>query len=1563
MKRHRGLAKCTFLFLTVLFMLVLSRPTSCLAAPYTDSGDGTVTDTGTGLMWQKADDGTVRSWSDASTYCDNMVVGGYEDWRIPRVDELTTIADYSRYSPAIDPAFQSKPSYYWYWSSSTYAGNTGSAWGVYFDNGSTNEYNKSSTHYVRCVRGGPFWSFDPSIILQSNTTNTVKDIYRGYIWQKSEDGVVRTWDAAKSYCDALALDGYSDWRIPTIQEIQTIIDYSAYNPALSTEVLQGRPYYYWSGSTFTVNTDGAWFVYFNNGYTNADWKSGPRYVRCVRGGPSGSFGNLIISKSGSGTGTVTSSPAGINCGTDCTEQYTSGTSVTLASTANAGSKFTGWSGGGCSGTETCTITMDSDVTVTTTFEPDLHSISGTVKIGTSSGSPLSGAAMSLTGAATKSASTDTSGNFSFAGLLNGSYTLTPSKDLYDFSPVNRMFNIGGADVTGQDFVATLQTGSLTATVSPADAITAGAQWQVDGGAWKNSGDIVSDLVVGSHSVVFKSLDGWDTPSSQAVTITKGQTTDITGTYNRHLGSLTVTISPPEAVAAGAQWQVDGGNWQVSGATVQNLPTSSHTVTFNTIPKWNSPSPLSITVSKGQTTTGTGTYEQQKGSLTVTISPSDAVTAGAQWKVDSGTWQASGATQTGIPVGDHTLSFKDITNWTTPSSRTVSISYNQTAIATGTYIRHAGSLSVTLMPQQAIAAGAQWKLDTGEWQNSGITLSDIPVGQHTVTFKDLAGWTTPAPQSVTIQKDLPTTSTGVFIQQTGSLTVALTPQKAIDAGAMWQLDGGEWRSSGGTLTDIPVGQHTVAFKEINGWSPPSTQTVTIQKDQTTTAQGDYVQRVGALLAGLSPQQAIDSGAQWQIDGGEWKASGVAVSDIPVGSHTVTFKAISNWNSPPSQTVNILEGETAKVTGTYELQRGSLLVTILPQNAVNEGAQWKLDAGEWVDSGATVGGIPVGSHTVSFKDVAGWPTPSSQTVLIENAKITTATGNYTRQTSLTVTISPPEAITSGAQWAVDAGQWQNSGVSVIGLSIGQHVIKFKDVTGWTPPKSQNVIVENGKAATATGEYTKATGSLTVAITPQEAVVAGAQWNVDDEAWQNSGASVSGLSASQHVVKFKEITGWTTPSSQTVSIEAGKTASLTGVYVKKPDPPVAELSASPTSGSAPLAVSFKTLATGEITSWLWSFGDGGSSTLQSPTYTYKAEGTYPVSLTVTGPGGTDTETKEGFIQVSAPVQYTLTVEKTGTGTGLISSNPAGITCGDDCLERYVSGTSITLTARTNLDSTFTGWSGGGCTGTAPCTITLTQDATITASFTKKEVLKPDLIMTEVSGPATGLVWRSIQVKNTVKNQGKKLAGKLAVGIYLSEDELINSKTDILLATRLRPSLKVEESSSASTSLVIPANVVPGTYFLGAMADVKDKVNESDEANNTMVSSQRIEINSPQPDLVVTDVTSPATGKIGDKVRLFAGFKNQGMADAKKAFKVGVYLSKDATLDATADTFLGYMGVSTLKAGGTVRREMQVKIPTGIQPGPFYFIAHADKDDVIPESDEENNTKASPATIQLVK
>ncbi len=89
---------------------------------------------------------------------------------------------------------------------------------------------------------------------------------------------------------------------------------------------------------------------------------------------------------------------------------------------------------------------------------------------------------------------------------------------------------------------------------------------------------------------------------------------------------------------------------------------------------------------------------------------------------------------------------------------------------------------------------------------------------------------------------------------------------------------------------------------------------------------------------------------------------------------------------------------------------------------------------------------------------------------------------------------------------------------------------------------------------------------------------------------------------------------------------------------DPPIADFSGTPTSGTAPLTVQFTDLSTGNPTSWNWNFGDAGTSTAQNPSHIYNSAGSYTVTLTATNPYGSDGETKTGYINVSAPGAWTV-------------------------------------------------------------------------------------------------------------------------------------------------------------------------------------------------------------------------------------------------------------------------------------------------------------------------------------
>ncbi len=138
------------ILLTVGFLLCAS----VVFAAYTDNGDNTVTDSITGLMWQQEDDNTTRTWEAAITYCEDLTLAGYGDWRLPNINELESIADDTVFSPAIDTVAFPNTNSSGYWSSTTFAFSTGYAWGVSFHGGYVYSSNKTYSDYFRCVRGG-----------------------------------------------------------------------------------------------------------------------------------------------------------------------------------------------------------------------------------------------------------------------------------------------------------------------------------------------------------------------------------------------------------------------------------------------------------------------------------------------------------------------------------------------------------------------------------------------------------------------------------------------------------------------------------------------------------------------------------------------------------------------------------------------------------------------------------------------------------------------------------------------------------------------------------------------------------------------------------------------------------------------------------------------------------------------------------------------------------------------------------------------------------------------------------------------------------------------------------------------------------------------------------------------------------------------------------------------------------------------------------------------------------------------------------------------------------------
>jgi serine protease len=132
------------------------------------------------------------------------------------------------------------------------------------------------------------------------------------------------------------------------------------------------------------------------------------------------------------------------------------------------------------------------------------------------------------------------------------------------------------------------------------------------------------------------------------------------------------------------------------------------------------------------------------------------------------------------------------------------------------------------------------------------------------------------------------------------------------------------------------------------------------------------------------------------------------------------------------------------------------------------------------------------------------------------------------------------------------------------------------------------------------------------------------------------------------------YTTAGTYSVTLTAtnaygSNSLTKTGYISVTTNAPVAAFSGTPTSGTAPLTVAFTDASTYNPTSWAWTFGDGGTSTLQNPSHIYATAGTYSVTLTATNAYGSNSLTKTGYITVTAaPVWTIITYDNFETGMG---------------------------------------------------------------------------------------------------------------------------------------------------------------------------------------------------------------------------------------------------------------------------------------------------------------------------
>jgi len=160
------------------------------------------------------------------------------------------------------------------------------------------------------------------------------------------------------------------------------------------------------------------------------------------------------------------------------------------------------------------------------------------------------------------------------------------------------------------------------------------------------------------------------------------------------GAVKVTLLPL-AVTNVARWIVNGTT-NISGNVRGGLNPGTYQVTFSPLAGYITPSATSVVVTASATNVLTATYTPLSCSLSVTIQPAGAVSAGAQWRVNGGSWRASAAVETGLSEGAHTVSFSSVSGWTAPSDVSTATTNGTTNSLTATYVESAAPTSVVII---------------------------------------------------------------------------------------------------------------------------------------------------------------------------------------------------------------------------------------------------------------------------------------------------------------------------------------------------------------------------------------------------------------------------------------------------------------------------------------------------------------------------------------------------------------------------------------------------------------------------------------------------------------------------------------------------------------------------------------------------------------------------------------------------------------------------------------------------------------------------------------------------
>jgi len=689
-------------------------------------------------------------------------------------------------------------------------------------------------------------------------------------------------------------------------------------------------------------------------------------------------------------------------------------------------------------------------------------------------------------------------------------------------------------------------GTISVTTDNANAtftLTGPAAYDGSGLSWTKT-----SVPVGSYTITYDSVSGFITPDPETLVLTADATIEFTASYVSMSTDGTIVINTN---VANSIFTVTGATKSYSGtgsSWTTTAPAGDYTVSWGPVAGYTAPVDQTKTVATGETTTFIGAYvvdAVQTGTLAVTTNNANATFTliGPETYAGSGTsWSQANA-----PIGSYTIIYGAIAGYNTPPLQTKELYIGGTTSFNGVYSSTATEYgTIVISTNNASASFTVVGPEIYSGFGTEMTQTHAPVGSYTITYGNVAGYTTPSPETLVLADGGLILFTGNYVAITGDGYITVT---ANIAGASFTISGPEvfygYGQSWSTTSATP-GSYTIVFEEVAGYIKPANQTKTISSGVTTYFTCTYTVITGddgtiyvtsniaaALFVVEGPETFSGSGTLW------------STTSATPGFYTVYFYGAAGYNSPSSKSGTLSPGGVLSLVGYYTptVAPGGITVSTNlssasftisgPDNMSGSGTSWS-------DSEVTPG-----DYTITYGNVAGYTTPSPETQTVAGGATTAFTGTYAALATVGTIVVNTNISASFTLTGPTTYTGSGTSTTQTNAPIGTYTIAYGNVAGYTTPAAASQVLTTGGTITFAGTYAAlaASGTIVVATNNDSAsftVIGANTYSGTGRSYTTSSAPV-GL----YTITFGSVPGYYTPTTRTGNLMASGTLSFSGTY----------------------------------------------------------------------------------------------------------------------------------------------------------------------------------------------------------------------------------------------------------------------------------------------------------------------------------------------------------------------------------------------------------------------------------